>query len=150
MAATGKWYGLAISGQFSTTAARRVDWGTDTIKVLLTTSSYTPNQDTHDFLDDITNEVANGSGYTTGGETLGTKALTYDTASNTVRLDAADTVWTFSGSKTMRYAVVYKDTGSSATSPLMGYIDFGSDQTSSGTFTLQYDATDGVLRGVVA
>jgi hypothetical protein len=46
--------------------------------------------------------------------------------------------------------VIWKDTGSAATSPLLGYVDFGADETSSGTFTLQWDATDGVLRAVVA
>lgn len=150
MAVTAKWYGLAGQGQFSATAARRVDWVTDTIKVTLHTSTYVPNQDTHDFADDLTNEVANGNGYTTGGVTLGSKTLTYDTASNTVRLDAADAAWTFTASKTMRYAVVWKDTGVAGTSPLLGYIDFGQDETSSGTFTIQFDATDGVLRAVVA
>lgn len=45
--ATAKWYGNAHAGQYSATAARRVDWVTDTIKAALCTSSYTPNQDTH-------------------------------------------------------------------------------------------------------
>lgn len=150
MAVTAKWFGEGVMGQWSATAARRVDWTTDTIKVLLTTATYVPNQDTHNFHDDITNEVATGNGYTTGGETLGTKSLTYDTVSNTVRLDAADTTWTFTASKTARYAVIYKDTGVSATSPLLGYVDFGADESSSSTFTLQWDATDGVLRAVVS
>ena len=150
MAVTAKWYGLAGSGQWGNTAARRVDWTADTIKVTLHTATYTPDQDAHDFHADLTNEVANGSGYTTGGVTLGSTTVTFDTGSNTVRLDAADAAWTFSGSKTMRYAVIWKDTGVSGTSPLMGYVDFGADETSSGTFTIQWDATDGVLRAVVA
>jgi hypothetical protein len=40
------------------------------------------------------------------------------------------------------FAVVYKDTGTPSTSPLVGYLDFGGDQTvSSGTFTIVFDAT---------
>lgn len=148
--ATGKWYGLAARQQWSATAADRVDWVTDTIKVTLHTATYTPNQDTDDYFNDATNELAGGTGYTAGGETLASKTLTYDTVSNTVRLDAADVTWTFSASKTFRYAVVRKDTGVSTTSVLMGFVDFGSDQTTSGTFTLQWDATDGVLRAVVS
>lgn len=148
--ATGKWYGLGARQQWSATSADRVDWVTDTIKVSLHTSTYTPDQDTHDYYNDVTNEIAAGSGYTAGGETLASKTLTYDTASNTVRLDAADVTWTFSGSKTFRYAVIYKSTGVSTTSVLMGYVDFVTDQTTSGTFTLQWDATDGVLRAVVS
>lgn len=145
MAVTAKWYGLGLLGQYSTTAARRVDWDADTIKVALCTSSYTPNQDTHDFYNDLTNEVANGNGYTTGGAALTTSAPSYDTTSNEMRLDADDVSWT-SASFTARYAVVYKDTGSGATSPLLGYVDFGGDETvSSGTFQITWDST-GVLK----
>jgi hypothetical protein len=144
------WYGNASLGLVSTTAARRVDWVTDTIKVALVTSTYTPNQDTHDFFDDITNELATATGYTAGGVTLGTKSTVYDSASNTTRMIAASASWTFSASKTMRYAIIYKDTGVAGTSPLLGYVDFGSDQTTSGVFTINWDATDGTLRMVVS
>lgn len=144
------WYGQAGLGLVSTTAARRVDWVTDTIKVTLHTSAYVPNQDTHVFASDLTNEVANGNGYTTGGVTLGTKSTVYDSASNTNRLIAANASWTFTASKTARIAAIWKDTGAAATSPLLGYVDFVSDQTSSGVFTVQWDGTDGVLRMVVS
>lgn len=149
MAVTAKWYGEALLGQYSSTAARRVDWDADTIKCALATSTYTPNQDTHNFFDDITNEVS-GTGYTAGGVALTTSAPAYDATSNTLRLDASDAQWT-TASFTARYAIVYKDTGSAATSPLLGYVDFGGDETvSSGTFTIQWDATDGVLRIVAS
>lgn len=144
MAVTAFWYGNGLKGQYSATAARRVDWVTDTIKVALTTSSYTPNQDTHDFFDDITNEIT-GTGYSAGGASLANKTLTYDTSTNQTRLDADDTVWSTS-TITARYAVIYKDTGTASTSPLLGYIDFGADQTTSAAdFTISYDST-GVLR----
>lgn len=150
MAVTAFWFGEALLGQFSSTSARRVDWDADTIKVSLHTSTYTPNQDTHNFYDDLTNEVANGNGYTTGGQAITTSAPTYDTASNTVRLDATDPSWT-SASFTARYAVIYKDTGVAGTSPLLGYVDFGGNETvTSGTFTIQWDSTDGVLRVVAS
>lgn len=146
MAVTSYWYGKALEGQYSGTSARRVDWANDTIKVALCTSSYTPNQDTHTYYSDLTNEVANGNGYTTGGVTLGTKSVNYDTASNVLSLRAAASTWT-SATFTCRYAVVYKDTGSAATSPLLGYTDFGgNEQVTSGTFTITWDATDGVLK----
>lgn len=148
--ATAKWYGEGALGLTHATAARRFDWVNDTIKVTLHTSTYVPDQDAHNFADDLTNEVANGNGYTTGGVSLGSKALTYDGASNTVRMDAADAAWTFTASKTARIAVIWKDTGTAATSPLIGYVDFVTDQTTSGNFTIQWDATDGVLRMVVS
>lgn len=56
-----------------------VDFLSDTIKVLLTTSSYAPNLDTHETKADITNEVV-GTGYTAGGATLGSKTITYTPA----------------------------------------------------------------------
>lgn len=144
------WFGPASLGLVSTTAARRVDWVTDTIKATLHTSTFTPNQDTHDFADDLTNELANGNGYTTGGVTLGTRSTVYDSGSNTTRMIAASAQWTFSALKTFRYAVIWKDTGAAATSPLLGYVDFAGDQASSGVFTINWDATDGVLRMVVS
>jgi hypothetical protein len=138
MAVTAKWYGVPIKNQYDGTAV--VDWNTDTIKAALTTSSYSPAQDTDDFFNDVTNEIT-GTGYTAGGASLGTLTATYDTTSNEIRLDAADTQWT-SASFTARNAVIYKSTGTASTSPLVSYIDFGGDETvSSGTFTIQYDST---------
>ena len=138
MAVTAKWYGVPIKNQYDGTAV--VDWNTDTIKAALTTSSYSPAQDTDDFFNDVTNEIT-GTGYTAGGASLGTLTATYDTTSNEIRLDAADTQGT-SSSFTARNAVIYKSTGTASTSPLVSYIDFGGDETvSSGTFTIQYDST---------
>jgi hypothetical protein len=50
------------------------DWDTDTIKCALTTSTYTVDIDTHDFFNDVTNEIT-GTGYTAGGATLASTAL---------------------------------------------------------------------------
>jgi hypothetical protein len=136
MAATGKWYGKALEGQFGATSARRVE-------VALCTSSYTPDQDAHDFFSDITNEVS-GTGYTAGGASLANKAVSYSAGSNRLILDADNTAWT-TASFTARYAIIYKDTGSGATSPLLGYVDLGGDQTvTAATFTIEWDA-NGVL-----
>jgi hypothetical protein len=142
---TAFWYGNALLGQFSTTAARRVDWVTDTIKTSLHTVTYTPSQDTDDFFNDATNEIT-GTGYTAGGVTLGSKSTSYDAASNEARLIAGNAVWT-SSTFTCRFAVTYSDTGgASTTDPVMGYVNMGGDQTvSSGTFTVAWDAT-GVLK----
>ena len=143
--ASANWYGKALSGQYSTTAARRVDWTGDTIKVALCTSSYTPDQDTHEFFSDVTNQVT-GTGYSAGGATLGSKSVNYDSASNTTSLRAGQSSWA-NATFTARYAVIYKDTGSASTSPLLGWVDFGGDEmVSSGTFTVIWDPTDGVLK----
>jgi hypothetical protein len=133
-------FGLAWQKQIEGSTGRWV-WASDTFKVALTTSTYSPNVDTHDFFNDVTNEVS-GTGYTSGGATLGSKTSTYDTASDQVRLDAADTSWTTS-TITARYAVVYYDTaGASSTDPVMGLVNFESDvSTTAGTFQITWDAT---------
>lgn len=149
-AVTAKWFGKALLGQFSATAARRVDWANDTIKVALVKSAYEPNQDTDDFWDDVSANEIEGTGYTEGGETLAEASTEYDAASNTLRLDAKDVEWT-EATITARYAVIYKDTGEAGTSPILAYVDFGEDQTvASGTFKIEWDTTDGVARIVAS
>jgi hypothetical protein len=129
---------------------KEIDWDSDTIKVALLTSSYTPNQDTHDYYDDVVANEVTGTGYTTGGNTLASKTITYDGTNNVIILDAADVTWS-SSTITARYAVVYDDSGASnAAKALIGYVDFGSDQSSTnGNFTITWDST-GIVRITVA
>jgi hypothetical protein len=138
MAVTAFLYGVPIKNQYDGTAV--VDFDTDTIKVMLLTG-HTPAQDTHDFVNDVNTNQVTGTGYTAGGATLGTKTVTYDTASDQIRLDAADTTWTTS-TISATHAVVYKDTGTAATSPLMALVDFGATVASTaGTFQITWDST---------
>jgi hypothetical protein len=149
MSVVNKWYRRAFQGQFSATAARRVDWVTDTINVSLHTVTYSWDQDANDFFDDATNELSTAGGYTAGGVTLGTKSIDIGTTLQ-VRLIAANAQWT-SATFTARQAVVYANTaGASSTDPLMMNINFGADQSvSSGTFTIAW-ASDGVGKVTVA
>jgi hypothetical protein len=120
-----------------------IDLDTDTIKVMLTTSAYTPDQDSHEFKSSVTNEVS-GTGYTAGGATLANKSVTQDNTDNEGVFDADDVTWA-SSTITARYAVIYKDTGSAATSPIIAILDFGSDKISSnGNFTIAW-AAEGIL-----
>jgi hypothetical protein len=123
---------------FLSANAATINFTSDSIKVMLCTSTYTPNQGTHQFKSDITNEVT-GTGYTATGVALGTKTAT--TATRVATFDAADTSWTTS-TITARYAVVYDATpASDATRPLICYVDFGADVISSGgTFSITWDA----------
>lgn len=128
---------------------KEVDYDTDTIKVALLTSSYTPDQDAHDYFNDVSTYEVSGTGYTAGGNTLASKTATYDSGTNVIVLDAADTTWA-SSTITARYAVVYDSTGTASTSTLIGYVDFGSDQSSTnGNFTITWDST-GIVRITVA
>lgn len=108
---------------------------------MLTTSSYTPNQDTHQYKSDVTNEIS-GTGYTAGGVTLASCTSTYTGGTNVLSLDAGDAAWT-SATFTARYAVVLDSTpGTDATRPLICYVDFGADQSvTTGTFTIVWNAS---------
>ncbi len=120
-----------------------IDLDTDTIKVALVTSTYVPDQDLHTMFSDVTNEVV-GTGYTAGGNTLGTVTVTADNTDNEGVFDAADTSWTTS-TITARAAVIYKSTGVASTSALIAYVDFLSDKISTaGTFTIAWNA-EGIL-----
>jgi hypothetical protein len=134
----GSFFGKALN--------KEIDWDTDAIKVMLLSSAYTPNQDTHDYLDDVVASEVTGTGYTAGGATLASKTLTYDSANNVTVLDAADVTWA-SSTITARYAVIYDDAGATnAQKALIGYVDFGADQSSTnGNFTITWDAT-GIVR----
>ncbi len=98
------------------------DMDTDTFKVSLHSSSYTPNAATHTVYADATNELSTANGYTNGGATLG--SVTFNQSGGTVTFDAADTAWTASGGSIVaRYAVIRKDgTANARVSPLVAYI----------------------------
>ena len=113
-----------------------INLASDTIKIALLSSSYTPDFDTHDFFDDVTGELANGTGYTSGGNTLASPVVSQDNTDNEGVFDCADPTWTFTAVKTFRYAVIYKSTGVAGTSPLIFLIDFGEDITTSAVFSL--------------
>lgn len=107
--------------------------GGDTIKVALVTSSYTP-LDTHDFFDDITNELPTANGYTADGATLANQVVSQDNTDDEGVFTADDVSWTATGgSITARGAVIYKFVTVAADSPLIAYIDFGVDKTASAT-----------------
>ncbi|MEY2930158.1 MAG: hypothetical protein RL033_907 [Pseudomonadota bacterium] len=139
-----KAYGLAMQSVFN----GEIDFDTATVKCMLASSSYTPDQDVHRYKSSITNEVT-GTGYTAGGVTLSGKTVTYNTSTNTLTLDANDPVWTAS-TFTARFGIFYVSTGVDATSPLLCYYDFETDQSVVGnSFTIQLPAT-GLIYGVVA
>ena len=94
-----------LEGQFN--------WNTDTIKaVLVDTGTYTPNLSAHEFLSDIsTGARVATSGAFTGKSTAGGAA------------DANDVTFTSVTGPSIEAIVIYKDTGTDSTSPLIAYID---------------------------
>lgn len=118
-----------------------IDLDTDTIKVMLVTSTYTPSA-SHAKRSDITNEVS-GTGYTAGGTAIGSPTVT-NVSTNGV-FDGNDVSWTTS-TITARGAVLYKSRGgASSADELICYLDFGTDKVSTaGTFTISWNAS-GIL-----
>jgi len=91
----------------------QLNWLTDTIKVyLVDTGAYTPQTAIHQYLADITL-----SARIAGPVTLTSKSTTGGAA------DAADCTFTSVSGATIEAIVIYKDTGSEATSPVIAYID---------------------------
>lgn len=86
-----------------------------------------------------------GTGYTALGVTPASKTSTYDTATDQIRLDAADVSWATS-TLSATDAVVWVNTAGAATiDPLLGNVDVGAPvTTTAGTFQITWDAT-GIL-----
>jgi hypothetical protein len=70
-------YGNAYDQAFS----GAINWASDSIKMALLTSAYTPNLTGHVHYSDLTNEVT-GTGYSAGGTALGTKTHTVTAANS--------------------------------------------------------------------
>jgi len=134
MAVTAKQY-----AKFYSQLSLKQAYASNTMKAALFTSSLTPSQ-TNDTLFSsapyTSNQVASGTGYTTGGVAL--TSLTLTTAALITTFDAADIVITATGAGfTYRYIVFY-DTTSGV---VMCYADMGADVVvPAGTHTIQLDA----------
>jgi hypothetical protein len=134
-------YYSALLGQWNGLTNGVFDLDTDTVKVSAHTNTYAPNQDVHDFFDDATNEVT-GTNYVAGGATLASVTLTRSTT--TVTFDAADVVWAQSGSgfSTARKFVIYRSTGTAATSRLFSVVTADADVGNvTGDLTIAWNAS---------
>ena len=111
------------------------DITSDTIKCALFTSSASLGASATAY--SSSNEVANGSGYSTGGVTLGSAAVA--TSGTTVYIDFADPSWT-SATFTANGALIYNSTNSNKAICVLA---FGGDYTvTNGTFTITFPAAD--------
>ena len=91
----------------------QLNWMTDTIKVLLVdTGAYTPQTAIHQYLADIPI-----SARIAGPVTLTSKTTTGGAA------DGADVTFTSVTGPSIEAIVIYMDTGTESTSPLIAYID---------------------------
>lgn len=91
----------------------QINWASDTIKVILVdTGAYTPQVSTHEYLSDIAT-----SARVTTAVTLTSKSTAGGAA------DGADVTFPSVTGPSIEAIVIFKDTGSEATSPLIAYID---------------------------
>ena len=124
---------MAITQAFCTSAKADFlggvhDLDTDTIKIALYTSSATLGASTTAY--STTNEVT-GTGYTAGGNTLTSPAISLD--GTTAIVDFADSTWSDS-TITARGALIYN---ASKSNKAIAVLDFGADKSSSdGAFTV--------------
>ena len=110
-----------------------IDLVADTIKVLLVNAaSYTPNLTTHQYHADVS-----GGAIVATSSALASKSVTNGT------FDADDVVFTAVSGSQISYVILYKDTGSSATSPLICIFDTGTGlpvTPNGGDITVQWDS----------
>jgi hypothetical protein len=124
-------------------AEKKHDLSADNLKIML--SNVAPVA-TNAVLADLT-EIAAGNGYSAGGTqaTLSSSAQ----ASGVYTLKLNNVTFTASGGSisTFRYAVLYNSTQATPLKPLIGWYDYGTTLviTSGNSFTVQFDATNGVL-----
>jgi len=104
------------------------DLTTDVIKIALYTASADLNEDTTVY--SATNEIANTGTYVAGGAQL--TPITVASSGYTAYVGFPNISWT--GAITARCALIYNDTV--AGKPSIAVLDFGSDKTSTTTFTI--------------
>lgn len=115
-------------------AALNAVYESGTWKCMLLANTYTPAEDTHDFIDDANAHEVSGANYTAGGITI-VPTVAFNTTTNQFDI-VFPQAQVASTTMTARYAAYYQDTGTPATSKI-GYVnDFGEDVTATnGTFT---------------
>lgn len=110
-------------------------------KIALYTADATLNNTTLAY--STSNEIT-GTGYTAGGKILTPIAPAYDLTANVAYVSFSTVVWS-PASFTCRGALIYNSTTGAA----VAVLDFGSDKTASGTFTITFptdDADNAILR----
>lgn len=135
---------MAFTGNFTTNVFKvgllngDFDFAVDTFKIALYTNSATLDASTTAYT--TTGEVV-ATGYTAGGNTL---TVVQGISSGTAFVSFNTVSW--SGAFTARGALIYKSGGSN---PAVCVLDFGSDKTSTTTFTVTFptaSATDALIR----
>lgn len=112
-------------------ARGNVIFGTHSFKLLLVTSSYSPDQN-HDKRDDVNANEVSGTGYTAGGIAI---TCTVSRSSGVTSLTWSSPTWTAPVSGfTARRGWIYRDRGGAASADeLVACLDFGAGVAANGT-----------------
>ena len=133
-------YALTFEKMFIDTAGQSME--AETHKELLVQDGYTPAYDTHDFRDDITNEVS-GTGYTAGG--VACTGTEWTITAGLMTFDMVDTVYSTVTITDAMGGVYYFNVGTAGTDQLLLLQDFVTAASATAAdFTIQH-AAGGVL-----
>lgn len=123
-------------------ASKIIDFANDSFKIILMGTGFTFDKDTHHGYADVSaSELSTGNGYTANTKTLAGVAVTEDDTDDRCEITWSNVTWTASGGAIgpSPGAIIYDDTVTTPTGdPIIGYIDFGGDQTQAdgGTATI--------------
>lgn len=116
-------------------AIKAIDFANDTFKIILMETGFSFNKDTHHAYANVSgSELSTAYGYTVGGNSLAGVAVTEDDTDDRTEVTWNNSSWTASGGAIgpTPGAIIYDDTVTTPTAdPIVGYIDFGGDQTQS-------------------
>lgn len=120
-------------------ATKVIDFANDTFGVALMQTGFTFDKDAHHHYGDISgDELATANGYTKGAYELAGVSVTEDDTDDRTEVTWNNATWNASGGSIgpSPGAIIYDKTA--ASDPIVGYIDFGGDQTqaSGGTATI--------------
>lgn len=123
-------------------ASKIIDFANDSFKIILMGTGFTFDKDTHHGYADVSaSELSSGNGYTQNTKTLAGVAVTEDDTDDRCEITWSNVTWTASGGAIgpSPGAIIFDDTVTTPTDdPIVGYIDFGGDQTQAdgGTATI--------------
>lgn len=108
-----------------------INFTADTIKIALVKSTYTPNLSTHQFYSDVSAQVIGTP------QTLSKGA----TSAGSANASANSNFTAVASGSTVNYVLIYKDTGTAGTSPLIALIDTATNlplATNNGDVSIQW------------
>lgn len=141
MATTARAYGLTMKSMIGKELSITTVVGDSNLKIMLLTQAGADaiDQDVHQYKSQVTGEVT-GTGYTAGGQALKNVTVSYDAATNQVRVNADNPAWPASTISTVGYVIFDNSQTAESAKALIGYGKFDAPvSTTAGTFTITWN-----------